>query len=212
MSWRLAKSLDQFRTEVNHRWPNRDKSSDGTIGDERHRHLPSDHNPDSSGVVRAIDIDHDPRSGVDTYAIAEFLRQRKDPRISYVISNGRIFSSTVSPWTWRKYSGSNPHDHHMHLSVKKEGQDSMLSWGIVSANFEQTPPREHPKPVPPMLKFGSVGPDVEYLQTLLQGKGLTINVDGQFGLRTEAAVKKFQEHSGLLADGYVGPQTWKALT
>lgn len=36
--------------------------------------------------------------------------------------------------------------------------------------------------------------------------------DGQFGKSTEKAVKKFQKSKGLLVDGVVGFNTWKALT
>lgn len=117
MAWRLAKALETLRAQVNAKWPNRNKSWDGTIGDTAHASRTSDHNPDSHGVVRAFDITHDPTHGFDSYAFAEKLRQSRDVRIKYVISNRRIFSSLVQPWLWRPYSGSNPHDHHVHVSV-----------------------------------------------------------------------------------------------
>lgn len=56
------------------------------------------------------------------------------------------------------------------------------------------------------LKRGSRGDEVEYLQALL---GIT--VDGDFGPKTEQAVKDFQQARGLVADGIVGPATWAAL-
>lgn len=70
MAWRLAHSLETLRAQVNAKWPNRSKSSDGSIGDASHSSRLSDHNPDPSGVVRAIDITHDPLSGFDSYAFA----------------------------------------------------------------------------------------------------------------------------------------------
>lgn len=114
---RIAKSLDVLRAQVDAKFPNRSKRSDGWIGDAAHAARASDHNPNSAGVVCALDITHDPAHGVDTWAMAEMLRQQRDRRIKYVISNGRIFSSAVSPWQWRPYSGANKHAHHVHISV-----------------------------------------------------------------------------------------------
>src|ERR1041385_3157781 len=116
MDWRIAKALLELRVEVNNRWPDRSKESDGAIGDASHASRSSDHNPwieDPPGpnVVSAIDITHDPEHGFDSYSFAEWLRLGRDARIKYVISNRRIFSSEVSPWTWRPYKGQNPHDH-----------------------------------------------------------------------------------------------------
>src|SRR3982751_2047098 len=105
MAYRLAKSLETLRSQVNARWPTRSKASDGWIGDTAHATRKSDHNPNAAGVVQAFDVTHDPKSGCDAYKLAETLRTARDPRIKYVISNGRMFSAKVSPWTWRPYSG-----------------------------------------------------------------------------------------------------------
>jgi len=57
------------------------------------------------------------------------------------------------------------------------------------------------------------GEDVLLLQERLFELGYTEvgAPDGVFGKLTEAAVRRFQERNGLEVDGYVGPQTWKAL-
>lgn len=136
MTWRVAKSLLALREQVNLKFPKRRKENDGTIGDSAHASRSSDHNPwvrdGATGVVTAMDITHDPKGGVDSYAMAEQLRLSRDPRIKYIISNRRICSSSTSPWQWRKYSGSNPHDHHVHVSVKadKKFYDDMAPWEI----------------------------------------------------------------------------------
>lgn len=132
VSWRLAKSLDKLREQVNKAAPKRSKASDGSIGDAAHRARgsKSDHNPNSKGVVTAIDITHDPKNGCDCHKLAEALRLSKDPRIDYVIFAGRIFSSHVSPWAWRKYTGSNPHNKHLHISVKDAKADGVGEWAI----------------------------------------------------------------------------------
>lgn len=62
-----------------------------------------------------------------------------------------------------------------------------------------------------LLKRGSKGAAVRELQTLLNARGRSLNVDGDFGPATEAAVRAFQEQRGLTVDGIVGKQTWAAL-
>ena len=61
------------------------------------------------------------------------------------------------------------------------------------------------------LRLGASGDDVRYLQTLLRAVGEPLTVDGQFGPKTEQAVKDFQRIYGLAVDGVVGPKTWDAL-
>jgi len=58
----------------------------------------------------------------------------------------------------------------------------------------------------PTLRRGSSDPLVKLLQT-----GVGALADGKFGAETEADVRAFQRDHGLVADGIVGPQTWKAL-
>jgi len=64
----------------------------------------------------------------------------------------------------------------------------------------------------PTLRRGNQGDEVADLQTILNARyGADLEVDGNFGKSTEAAVKAFQKANGLTADGVVGPKTWKAL-
>lgn len=115
MTYYLAPSLEALRDEIDERWPNRDKTSDGWIGDASHSARKSDHNPDWSdgGVVRAIDVDED---GINVKEVLDSVVG--DPRVEYVIYEMKIASRTYGPWTWRSYSGSNPHDKHMHISIR----------------------------------------------------------------------------------------------
>nr|DAQ80096.1 MAG TPA: Penicillin-insensitive murein endopeptidase [Caudoviricetes sp.] len=113
--WTLAPALVALRDEVNARWPGRDKSSDGTIGDLAHQRGVSEHNPDLEGVVRAIDIT---ARGIDVDALLNAAIG--DPRVHYVIYRGRICSRTYG-WTWRPSSG---HEHHIHISLRNRTSES----------------------------------------------------------------------------------------
>lgn len=121
MSPVLASSLKQLRSQIDAQWPGRSKASDGWIGDAAHQATKSDHNPDGRGVVWAIDVTDDPVRGPRGGTLAEKLRLSRDPRIKYVIWNRKMFSSYpahgVDAWTWRPYSGANPHKH-VHVSAQ----------------------------------------------------------------------------------------------
>jgi N-acetylmuramoyl-L-alanine amidase len=57
-----------------------------------------------------------------------------------------------------------------------------------------------------ILRKGDKGEEVKELQKLLD-----LKIDGDFGPKTEAAVKKYQEKNGLIIDGIVGSKTWSKL-
>lgn len=61
------------------------------------------------------------------------------------------------------------------------------------------------------LGYGSRGDSVKMLQTLLNRLGYNLTVDGDFGAKTEAAVKEYQRKNGLTMDGIVGAKTWSKL-
>jgi cell wall-associated NlpC family hydrolase len=64
---------------------------------------------------------------------------------------------------------------------------------------------------PQMISEGANGECVSTLQSMLNDKGASLDVDGDFGPATKAAVIDFQSGNGLEADGVVGPQTKAAL-
>jgi hypothetical protein len=134
----LCKAGQQLREQFDDTFPDRDRRSDGWIGDTRHSARPSDHNPDRSSVpayVRAIDVDRDVyKSGKPDLMpdIADQLRlaaKAGEKRISYLIFNGRIASSRMG-WRWRKYSGINPHNSHLHISFTKAGDTDSSFFNI----------------------------------------------------------------------------------
>jgi hypothetical protein len=158
MSYYLAPSLAQLRTEINRRWPNRDKTSDGWIGDASHSARKSDHNPDydDGGVVRAIDVDI---TGIDVNAV---LREVVgDPRVAYVIYNRRISSATDDgkPWDWEPYYGSNPHDKHIHISIKhsRAAETNTSVWfGISVPGTAVKPPVVIPGPTGDLISLSAI--------------------------------------------------------
>ncbi len=144
MTWRVARSLDVLLAEINDAAPNRSKVSDGSIGDAAHASRSSDHNPwvilGGVGIVRARDFTHDPSGGLDcndlAAALAALIASGTHPACrhgAYVIWQRRIYSFDRRNEGWRTYTGSNPHDHHCHLSVSLDptGFDSTAPWGVM---------------------------------------------------------------------------------
>lgn len=238
MSWYVAKSLNVLRDEINRGAPNRSKASDGSIGDAAHSSRTSDHNPcDCHNAVCARDITHDPGGGFDSYAFADWLRQRcrtgLENRVKYIISNRRIASGT-NAWAWRTYSGANPHSQHVHVSVAHGSDifDSPATWGWA-------PTEAPPTPTPPPSTVGGTftlelqkteltpanqtqtrgNGDVYLVQQIAQGmfkqSGNTDldcgKPDGDYGPRTQQAVRVMQAICGLAQDAECGPQTWSCI-
>jgi len=131
---RLCKAGQQLRLQIDDTYPDRDRASDGWIGNKAHQNNPSDHNPDAKGIVRAIDIDRD-LSGKKKPDLMPYLADqirhaaKSDKRIAYVIFAGKIASPRMG-WRWRKYSGINPHDHHCHVSFTKQGDTDSSFFNI----------------------------------------------------------------------------------
>jgi len=159
MGWRLARSLEVLRKQVDEKWPTRDKADDGTIGDQAHQATKSEHNPDRNGVVRAMDITND-KKVCNSRKLAEMLVASRDPRILYLISNAEILSSQTSPWKWRPYNGKNPHDRHMHISVVSDPHlyDDVRAWKLDGK----------PIALPPIAEEGE---NVDIVATVFGGDG-----------------------------------------
>jgi hypothetical protein len=132
MTPKLCKAGQQLRLQVDDSYPDRDRTSDGWIGDARHSARPSDHNPDWKNAVegiayvRAIDIDRDlsgkakPDLMPDLADQLRLAAKRGEKRISYIIFNGKI-TSAKSLWRWVAYRGVSPHVAHCHVSFTKKG-------------------------------------------------------------------------------------------
>lgn len=66
-----------------------------------------------------------------------------------------------------------------------------------------------------VLKKGSKGNQVKALQRMLYAMGYQLGeknpVDGEFGTKTDAAVRAYQKDNSLTVDGIVGAKTWGKL-
>jgi len=129
MKPQLSKCAIQLREQIDDSFPDRDRTSDGWIGDTRHSTRVSDHNPDALGWVRAIDVDRDLSGKAKPDLMPDladqirlYAKSDRSKRITYVIFNGQI-ASPVLAWKWRKYTGINKHDHHCHISFSKEADN-----------------------------------------------------------------------------------------
>ncbi len=100
--------------------PLRKKASDGLLPSTAHfKQSPnSDHN---TGL--AVDLTHDPKNGIDCKEIYKHLKE--DDRVSYLIFNGKIWSKRLGE---RKYTGNNPHNKHLHISIKPERANDTSPW------------------------------------------------------------------------------------
>lgn len=101
-------------------WPKRKKASDGLLPSKAHvaKNPNSDHN---SGF--AVDLTHDPEKGV--YCQVIYTELQKDPRVKYLIFKGKIWSKKKGEHI---YTGSNPHNKHLHISIKEECGNDTSPW------------------------------------------------------------------------------------
>lgn len=229
--WRMAGSLVSLLEEADAANPQRDKSSDGGIGNARHQQLgaDSDHNPwlvvDKYGVVRARDFDVD---GLDVHGAFERMRAAAHagrlPQLrdgGYLILAGRITAPDFSRWL--EYKGTNPHVTHGHVSVSRKAAqfDDRRRWNVwtVASQAPTSPtrpaPSRPPSPARPDLRGryfelrgeqGATGPRVRALQQWFRKRypryAKQLADDGVWGPKTSAVVRQFGQRSGVRsADG-----------
>ncbi len=100
--------------------PKRGKASDGILPSRAHikQNPTSDHN-----TGHAVDLTHDPVFGIDCHQV--FERLRTDPRVKYLIFKGNIWTPEKGE---RPYTGSNPHNKHIHISIKETAGKDTRPW------------------------------------------------------------------------------------
>lgn len=170
------------------------------------------------------------------WALANALmRNSAELGIQLIIFNRKVWSCTQPDAGWRNYSGSNPHDGHMHVELIPSTAAS-LTRGRVESVLGGTSAPAMPAPRPstpstptdwlqevimslPTIRRGSKGAAVRRAQGLLHANGYTSSrIDGDYGPKTEGDMKRFQAKKKTrnsvrngVGDGITGRYTWTDL-
>ena len=103
--------------------PLRKKISDGLLPSKAHQLQ----NPDSDhNTGYAVDLTPDPINGIDCKDIFEKLKE--DKRVKYLIFQGKIWSKERAKEGNRKYTGSNQHTKHLHISINDGMGNDTSPW------------------------------------------------------------------------------------
>jgi LAS superfamily LD-carboxypeptidase LdcB len=118
------------------------------------------------------------------------------PKYGFYLQGSDPKSKEFEAWHWQYCLGDKAPDG----TIAAPAEQLKPSGGSVEAG-----PMEFKYPGNP-VKIGSKGPDVMLVQAVVGAKA-----DGDFGAKTDAAVKAWQTANGLKADGVVGPVTWDKM-
>ena len=120
--------------------PKRNKASDGLLPSAAHlkQNPNSDHN---SGF--AVDVTHEPAFGIDCNFA--FIKLQSDPRVKYLIFNGKIWSPEKGN---HEYTGPNKHKHHLHISIKETCGEDTSPWFPWLGDYKINKVKAALKPLP----------------------------------------------------------------
>jgi len=145
---KLVKGGVRLRTQLNVKYPKRDKRSDGWIGDKAHadkasaKKRGSFHNPDSRGWVHALDIDENfgkrgPwRNGRNakklTKQLLAYAQSDMDgsERLLHVVYNGKVASGTYKKYFWKFRGSGYGHWQHIHISFTRAAETDGSVWPL----------------------------------------------------------------------------------
>lgn len=187
MAWEVVRNLDELRDQLNKRFPKRDKTSDGSIGDTSHQAGSSSHNPDKSGnpewrdgdskdEVRARDFDKDLKDsgGVTMEVVVQHLvklaRAGRLPFLRYLIFNKRIWHKSDGFKT-RTYIGKNKHEGHLHANSDfSQAADNAtgVNYRLDEVGKKPATPKPPATPATKVYKEGDKGAEVRKIQDFLR--------------------------------------------
>lgn len=223
----LTRGLTSWRGEIDTVFPNRDKSSDGWIGDQAHQSGISGHNPDLTGraeykdgdsknEVRAVDLDADlknPKFSMEQLVqwVITLARAGAYVPFRYIIYKGRIWARSDG-WKTRTYNGKNKHNGHAHFSGDYTQKADEWTGKLGLAAYVKkvtTPPPPKPPATPPkglpnyklgqrVLKKGSSpGSDIAHIQRVAGGEKHFGPADGIADERFRQGVIRYQRVVGF---------------
>lgn len=221
--WVLAPSLVVLAAQIETVWPE-PEPGDGTVASKAHDqtspnsdHRPAPHDDWTMAIVRAIDSGE--TSEQVTQEIVDALVRSRDPRIMYLIYEGRSCWSVARngflAWVWQPYGGVNPHEGHFHLSTKRTAtaDNDIRPWdiGVTTGGADLLP-----------INPTSTSEDISWLQDLLNyQKGPAdapypaVKVDGTYGPLTIEGVRLRVGYLGRTAaekaGEAVGYRQWNSL-
>jgi peptidoglycan hydrolase-like protein with peptidoglycan-binding domain len=207
-----APSLKNLWAELSAAFPGRVEYL-GICGDSSHAARKSAHN-EGNALDVGVGSDHDLGWGIINHFLA-------DGRAYNAIHQGKGRRANWRGGSWFSASG---HENHIHLEIHNGGRGGG-GWGFSAATAPAPSPSSasttsssdygndwHDTGRGRIMKRGHKGAAVRHLQNLLNAFGFDAGTaDGDFGPRTEAAVKRHQAASGLAQDGLVGPASYNDL-
>lgn len=202
-SWYVDKGLGTLISQVKQAHPG---MVVGTIAGGGHVATwpETDHAPEPDGSVDAADFMVGSKfSKADGDELVSALVAHRDDRIAYIIWQRRIISSTVEPWKWREYKGSDPHTGHVHLSVNDKHENDNSPWNLGGKMYKY---EELSGLGLPILTAGMDDADydgyngVGRAQCLLNFQGEELKIDGVYGPKMTAAVKRIFGGDGKRID------------
>lgn len=153
MAWENVPASDSLLAEFNAAFPNRDKGTDGTKGDDAHAQRSSDHNPDETGKTPFEDADSDNevhardigdrlnRPGWTMARCVDIIVTRHrlglDRRLQNIIHHGKVISRS---WGWDGWRDSSGHETWAHFGFRygsgagtANPENITAPWGILAA-------------------------------------------------------------------------------
>ena len=138
---KLVEGGVRLRTQLNIKYPKRDKRSDGWIGDRAHSQRASFHNPDRYGWVHAIDIDENFgkgkwRNGRNAKKLTRQITKyaasglKGADRVLHVVYSGQVASGTYKSSFWKWRGKGYGHWEHIHVSFTPQAEKDGSVWPL----------------------------------------------------------------------------------